>query len=192
MSCGVRVVRSESRRNQIGSNGMGGTRGAAFVVALGLTVTLGAPSVGAVVPAKGLKACSVLKKLDLEPIFDRPFRTGLADDSGGCSFRKPVLLKKDDIVVSVIPVQYGSVKRAKAAFAKKLSVTTELAGAPESVAVGNEAYYLVFIGTDLLTMRVGSVVVDVRIENNSDDKAVYHDQAIAVGQAIAVNVATAP
>ncbi len=171
---------------------MGVARRTAAVVALGLILLVSAPaSAGAGVHSKRLKACSVLTNADLEPIFERPFRVGLADDAGACNFRKPVLLKKDDIVVSVIPERLGSVKAAKRSFGEKLATTTELSGAaPESVRVGSEAFYTVFIGTDLLTMRLGRDVVEIRIENNDDDQLVYRDQAIAVAQAIAVHLAT--
>ena len=161
------------------------------VGAFALAAVLGAPPAQASVVMKRLKPCSVLAPEDLEPIFERPFRIGLEDEGGGCLFRKPQLSKKDDIVVSVIPERFGSVKDAKKEFAKTKSVTTELAGQVEKVASGNDAFYALLIGTDLLTMRVGRVVVSARVENNDDDEATYHDQIIAVGQAIAVRLATA-
>ena len=175
---------------------MVGMRWGAVLGALGLAFGLSVPSASAAVPAKRLKVCSVVLPAELEPIFERTYRKGIADDAGACNYRKqdvPANLKKDDIVVSVIPERFGSPKRAKQAFAKQRSTVTELAGAPpEAVPVGDGAFYTLFIGTDLLTMRVGRVVVDVRVENNDDDQAVYHDQAIAVGQAIATRLATAP
>jgi hypothetical protein len=162
-----------------------------LIGAFALIAVLGAPPVGASVAAKALKPCSVLAPDDLEPIFERPFRIGLADAGGGCRFRKPQLLKKDNIVVSVIPERFNSVKGAKKAFTDAKRVTTELAGQVEDVASGNDAFYALLIGTDLLTIRVGRVVVSTRVENNDDDEATYHDQVIAVGQAIAVRLATA-
>jgi hypothetical protein len=162
-----------------------------LVGAFALVGALVAPVAGAGIAAKALNPCSALTPEDLEPIFEQPFRKGLQDDGGNCLFRKPQLLKKDDIVVSVMPERFGSVKRAKKAFAEVKRVTTELAGQVEDVTSGNQAFYALLIGTDLLTMRVGRVVVSARVENNDDDEATYHDQVIAVGQAIAVRLATA-
>ena len=162
------------------------------VAVVALTVVLAAPPVGAGVLAKRLKPCSALTNVELEPIFERPFRIGIEDDGGNCLFRKPQLLKKDDILVSVMPARYGSVAQAKQKFAKAKRLTIELAGQVEDVASGDEAFYTILIGTDLVTMRVGRVVTSVRVENNDDDEATYHDQAIAIAQAIAVRLATSP
>lgn len=170
---------------------MGVARGAAVVVVLALVAGLGVPAAGAAVQTKRLKACSVVTPLELSPIFEIEFRRGIADDAGACNFRKKLLVKKDDVVVSVIPERFPSVKKAKKSFADKLATTTELnAAKPEVVQAGNDAYYTLFIGTDLLTMRVGDVVVEVRVENNDDEEATYHDQIVAVGQAIALHLAT--
>jgi hypothetical protein len=180
---------------------MGVARGAAVVVVLALVTGVGVaalampgfetPAAGAAVAAKKLKACSVVTPLELSPIFEIEFRKGIADDAGACNFRKKVLVKKDDVVVSIIPERFSSVKRAKRSFAAKLATTTELMAAePEVVQAGNDAFYTLFIGTDLLTMRVGDVVIEVRVENNDDDEATYHDQIVAVGQAIALHLAT--
>jgi hypothetical protein len=169
------------------------SRGAAAVGVLGLALALTAPSAGATTPEKRLKPCTVVAPIELEPIFEQPFRNGIADDGGGCNFRKPEAVRKDDIVVSVIPERFDTVKQAKRAYTKKLSIATELLlAAPETVQAGNEAFYALFIGTDLLTMRTGRIVVEVRVENNDDDAAVYHDQVIAVGQTIAARLAAAP
>jgi hypothetical protein len=167
-------------------------RGIALVTALTLAGALGLPSAGATGPTKKLPACSVITPAELDPILTVPFRKGIADDAGACNFRKKVLATTDDIVVSVIPERFSSVKAAKRSFATKLATTTELQGArPETVQAGNDAFYTLFIGTDLLTMRAGSDVVEIRIENNSDDEPVYHDQIIAVAQAIALRLAAA-
>ena len=157
-----------------------------------LAAVLAVPSARAGVLARPLKPCSVLIPVELEPIFERPFRRGLEDDGGNCLFRKPQTLNKDDIVVSVMPERFGSVRRAKQEFAKAKRLTTELAGQVEDVAIDDEAFYALLIGTDLLTMRVGRVVTSIRVENNDDDEATYHDQVIGVGQAIAARLATAP
>lgn len=159
---------------------------------LALTAVLAAPPVRAAAPAKRLEPCSVLTNVELEPIFERPFRIGIEDDGGNCLFRKPQLLQKDDIVVAVMPARYRSAARAKQKFAKARRLTTELAGQVEDVATGDDAFSAILIGTDLVTMRVGRVVTSIRVENNDDDEAVYRDQAIAIAQAIAVRLATAP
>ena len=171
---------------------MGVARRFAVFIALGLAATVGSVPAGATVDAKRLPACSVITPAELDPILTVPFRKGIADDAGACNFRKKVLAATDDIVVSVIPERFSSVKAAKRSFAEKLATTTELQSArPETVQAGNDAFYTLFIGTDLLTMRAGSDVVEIRIENNSDDEPVYHDQIIAVAQAIALRLAAA-
>jgi hypothetical protein len=167
-------------------------RAVVIVTALIAATALAAPFAGAAGDAKKLKACSVVTPAELDPILTVPFRKGIADDAGSCNFRKKAAATTDDVVVSVIPERFASVKAAKRSFAKKLKTTTELSGAqPEAVQAGNDAFYTLFIGTDLLTMRAGSDVVEVRIENNDDDAAVYHDQIIAVAQAIALRLAAA-
>jgi hypothetical protein len=171
---------------------MGMARGLAIITVLGVALSQGASAGGATHQAKKLKACSVITPAELDPILTVSFRKGIADDAGACNFRKKAAATTDDVVVSVIPERFASVKAAKKSFAGKLATTTELTGAnPEVVQVGNDAYYVLFIGTDLLTMRAGSDLVEVRIENNDDDEAVYHDQIVAVGQAIALRLASA-
>ena len=165
---------------------------ALVIGACALAGMLAVPSAGAGVLARPLKACSVLRPVELEPIFERPFRRGIQDDGGNCLFRKPQALAKDDIVVSVMPERFGSVKRAKQEFTKAKRLTAELAGQVEDVAIDDQAFYALLIGTDLLTMRVGRVVTSIRVENNDDDEAVYHDQVIGVGQAIAARLAAGP
>jgi len=159
------------------------------VAAVGLSAVLAVPAAGVAVVAKALKPCSVVAPEDLQPIFEQPFRKGVQDDGGNCVFRRSQLLKKDDIVVSVMPEQFGSVQRAKKAFAKAKSITAELAGQVQDVASGNDAFYALLIGTDLLTMRVGRVVVNTRVEDKSNDQATHHDQIIAVSQAVAARLA---
>lgn len=161
---------------------------AAGVFAVGLVA---APA-GAAPSAKRLRPCSLVAPEELEPIFEQPFRKGVADEAGVCAYQLPALARGDDIVVSVLPQRFSSTPRAKQGFAKAERVTGELAPQVEPVQVGQEAFYSVLIGTDLLTMRVGRVVVTVRVENNDDAAAVYRDQAIAVGQAIALRLVTAP
>ena len=165
---------------------------ALVIGACALAGMLAVPSAGAGVLARPLKPCSVLRPVELEPIFERPFRRGIQDDGGNCLFRKPQALAKDDIVVSVMPERFGSVKRAKQEFSKAKRLTAELAGQVEDVAIDDQAFYALLIGTDLLTMRVGRVVTSIRVENNDDDEAVYHDQVIRVGQAIAARLAAGP
>jgi len=165
---------------------------ALVIGACALAGMLAVPSAGAGVLARPLKPCSVLRPVELEPIFERPFRRGIQDDGGNCLFRKPQALAKDDIVVSVMPERFGSVKRAKQEFSKAKRLTAELAGQVEDVAIDDQAFYALLIGTDLLTMRVGRVVTSIRVENNDDDEAVYHDQAIGVGQAVAARLAAGP
>jgi|GEM_PF-5840361 len=164
-------------------------RSVLVVAAVGLTAVLGFPAAGVGVVAKALKPCSVLAPEDLQPIFEQPFRKGVQDDGGNCVFRRPQLLKKPDIVVSVMPERFASVQRAKKAFAKAKSLTTELAGQVQDVASGNDAFYALLIGTDLLTMRVGRVVVSTRVENRNNGQATYHDQVIAVSRAVAARLA---
>ncbi len=102
------------------------------------------------------------------------------------------LATTDDVVVSVIPERFSSVKAAKRSFAKKLTTTTELSDArPEVVQAGNDAFYTCSSGRTCSRCARAREVVEIRIENNDDDEAVYHDQIIAVAQAIALRLAAA-
>lgn len=158
-----------------------------FVGAFALIAALTAPSA----EAKRLGACSVLAPEDLEPIFERAFRKGITDEAGACLFRIPALARGDKIVVSVIPQRFSSEKRAKQAFAKAERVTTEIGAQVEPVQAGRDSFYSIVVGADLLTMRVGPVVVTVRVDDPDDATATYRDQVIAVGEAVAVRLATA-
>jgi len=145
-------------------------------------------------PKPKLNPCKTLLPADLEPIFEQPFRRGTEELGGACAFRhRPPDADEDDVEVALILEEESTKKRAAKAFARSRRATRELAGEFEPIrGMGDEAFFSKLIGDDVLTLRVGRRVAELRIDRLDDELASYHDQAIAVGEIVEARLLPPP
>jgi hypothetical protein len=160
------------------------------VVALAIGVALSAAGLAAPVSAKAVNGCRLLTPEELEPIFERPFTLGSSVTGGACEFRRSDDAPRLDlIVVRVLAEKYATVAKAKKEFKKQADLTSELAAAVNPVPnVGDEAFSTFFIGADEMKLRVGKTIVDIRVDNLTDDEERYVEQLVLVGVAAAAHV----
>ena len=157
-------------------------------VASALLLT-GPPAVAAK-KKKPVNPCALVTLDELETIFKQTFRDGIQESGGACLLRRKNV-EEPDIVVTILAKRHGSVKRAKAAFDEESSVTTELSGEVEKLPnIGDDAFGTVLIGAQLVSLRLGRIITDIRVDQNDDPDATFREQALALGTVVVTHLAT--
>jgi hypothetical protein len=167
-------------------------------VIVAATVGLGLVLVPMLTPApagaktKQLKPCALMTPDVLEQVFEQPFRNGRSTGPGACEWHRPDGSHIPDIVVSVLVEKYASIKNAKKGFQHSSGIFAELAGSVKAVdGVGDEAFQTYFIGQDELTVRVGRLVADLRLDRNDKTDATFPEQTPAVAKLLAAGMVAA-
>lgn len=168
---------------------LGGVR-VLMAALLGVSVVLAAAGP---VSAKPPNPCRVLLPADLDTIFEQPWGNGKGKLGGGCEFLRAEGADVPDIVVSLVVEEKSSVKQAKKVFARQEEVTRELAdGVIDIPGLGAPAYYTTLIGVDVLTMRVGKNLAEIRVDRPDDTEATFREQAVAIGAIVQARLTPLP
>jgi hypothetical protein len=167
---------------------------AAMVAVVGASsVIVGALAPAAAAPPKNVPACKMLFPDDLEPIFGQPWVKGTTQLGGACEWQKPSSADVPDIRVTLLVTRRSTTPQAKTAFNKSADVANELADGIQRVRdLGDEAYAATLIGSDIVTVRVGDAIADVRVMRNDESEKMYPLQAVQVAQIVAARLAPPP
>jgi hypothetical protein len=127
----------------------------------------------------------------LQNVFGQPFRNGITTGASECEYHRPDGSHIPDIVVSLVAERFKTVKKAKQAFRHSSDILAELAGGVKKVdGIGDEAFSTYFIGSDEMTVRVGKMVTDLRVDRNDTD-ARYPREIVLVATLLATGMTDA-
>ena len=157
------------------------------VLVAALLVVLGVAPAAASAPKapKAPKPCAVLTPDDLKLVFSQPWRKGIEELGGSCTFSRPTDSKYPNIVVAVIVEQKASVRKAKHAFARGKRATEDIAEQIDNVRkVGDEAYLTTILGADVLSFRSGRDLAEIRVHRVDKPEVTYREQLLTVGDIV--------
>jgi hypothetical protein len=128
----------------------------------------------------------------LQPVFGQPFRNGITTGAAECEYHRPDASHIPDIVVSLVAERFKTVKKAKQAFQHSSDIFAELAGGVKKVdGIGDEAFSTYFIGSDEMTVRVGKMVTDLRVDRNDKTDARFPEEIVKVAALLATGMTDA-
>ncbi|HEY8217878.1 MAG TPA: hypothetical protein VIH82_12140 [Acidimicrobiia bacterium] len=164
----------------------------AVLVAVALTAVSAAPADAKKKP-KPPNPCKVLLPADLETIFEQPWRHGVPQLGGACTFQRPSGVSVPNIVVSLIVEQKRSPKKAKQAFARSEKATRSIVDQIEPTkGLGQRGYLTTIIGADVLSFWVRRYLVEVRVDRVDRPQEAYHDQILAIGSIVEARLLPPP